>query len=295
MIQTIVRRSWAEEIERLVPENMRIGTEFIVLESFEIPKHMKDAFRVEGYTTVIIAEKGKAKFMIDMKEYQVKAPFIFTIMSGKIIHHQYISPDYSSTILVAANTFYSEILNNNALSRSLAMFVNDLPVMELNDVSQMATNEYLRLLKNAVKDVDNPMRLEVVKHLTLAMYYGYGNRFLITAEKKNVSRNDDIMDQFISLVEKFHKKERGLKFYADKMCLTPKYISSVVNKISGKTASQWIDEAVILEAKALLNCTNMTVQQITNELNFPDQSTFGKYFKNITGLSPKDYRSKTPR
>lgn len=295
MIQTIVRRSWAEEIERLVPENMRIGTDYFVLESFEIPEHMKDAFRVEGYTTVIIAEKGEAKFMIDMKEYNVKAPFMFTIMSGKIIHHQYISPNYSATILVAANTFYSEILNNNALNRSLAIFVNDMPVMELNDVSQMATNEYLRLLKNAVKDINNPMRLEVVKHLTLAMYYGYGNRFLITPEKKNVSRNDDIMDQFISLVEQFHRKERGVKFYANKMCLTPKYISSVVNKISGKTASQWIDEAVILEAKALLNCTNMTIQQITIELNFPDQSTFGKYFKNITGLSPKDYRSITPR
>jgi hypothetical protein len=110
MIYTINKHSWADELERLIHENMRIGTDFVILEAFEIPEKMKDAFRVEDYATVIFAEKGEAVFKVDMKDYHVKAPFMFVIMSGKIIHHQYISTDYSATILIAKNSFFLKLL-----------------------------------------------------------------------------------------------------------------------------------------------------------------------------------------
>ena len=83
---------------------------------------------------------------------------------------------------------------------------------------------------------------------------------------------------------------RRLNFYADKLCLTPKYMSTIIRQTSGKTAGNWIDDYVLLEAKALLKSTNMTIQQISDELNFPSQSFFGKYFKRLTGVSPKEYK-----
>ena len=70
----------------------------------------------------------------------------------------------------------------------------------------------------------------------------------------------------------------------------PGYLSTVVRTCTGRTASEWIERHVAQEAKALLKSTNMTVQQISNELNFPSQSFFGKFFKRLTGLSPKEYR-----
>jgi AraC-like DNA-binding protein len=78
--------------------------------------------------------------------------------------------------------------------------------------------------------------------------------------------------------------------YADQLCLTPKYFSKVIKDNSGASASEWIDNYVILETKALLKSTNMTILQISDELNFPSQSFFGKYFKRVTGMSPKSYR-----
>ncbi|WP_298650554.1 helix-turn-helix domain-containing protein [uncultured Proteiniphilum sp.] len=86
------------------------------------------------------------------------------------------------------------------------------------------------------------------------------------------------------------KQHRGLDFYASKLCLTPKYMSTIIKQTSGKTAGDWIDDYILLEAKALLKSTNMTIQQISDELNFPSQSFFGKYFKRLTGVSPKEYR-----
>lgn len=98
------------------------------------------------------------------------------------------------------------------------------------------------------------------------------------------------MRNFLKQLQTHHKQERKLEFYADKLCLSAKYLSQTIKNSSGKTAGEWIDEYVMLEAKALLKSTNMTIQQISDELNFPSQSFFGKFFKRLAGLSPKAYR-----
>jgi AraC-like DNA-binding protein len=83
-----------------------------------------------------------------------------------------------------------------------------------------------------------------------------------------------------------------LDFYADKLHITPKHLSKVLKAVGSKPPNDLIDDHVALEAKALLKSTNKTIQQITDELNFPSQSFFGKYFKRITGMSPREYKSK---
>ena len=88
-----------------------------------------------------------------------------------------------------------------------------------------------------------------------------------------------------------HYKEcRDVNFYASKLFITPKYLSNTLKTVTGKKAGQMIDEYVVLQAKILLSSTNMTIQQISEELNFANQSFFGRYFKRITGLSPTQYR-----
>jgi AraC-like DNA-binding protein len=82
----------------------------------------------------------------------------------------------------------------------------------------------------------------------------------------------------MNLVKENFKEQREVGFYANKLCLTPKYLSKVIRDSSGSSAGEWIDNYVALEAKALLKSTNMTIQQISEELNFPSQSFFGKYF-----------------
>ena len=87
-----------------------------------------------------------------------------------------------------------------------------------------------------------------------------------------------------------YKQNRSVSFYADRLCLTAKHLSSVVKEVSGKTAGEWIDNFVILEARALLKSSDMSIQQIAEHLNFANQSFFGKYFKHFIGMSPKAYR-----
>lgn len=96
----------------------------------------------------------------------------------------------------------------------------------------------------------------------------------------------------MALLQQYNKRERNVSFYARQLNITPKYLSSVVKEVSGKTAARWIDESVILEAKALLKYSGLSIQEIAYQLNFSTQSFFGKYFKQHTGTSPSRYKRK---
>lgn len=106
-----------------------------------------------------------------------------------------------------------------------------------------------------------------------------------------MSRQEIFFGKFIALLTQYHTQERSVTFYAEKLCITPKYFSTLIKKQTGKSAAQWIDDYVILEAKNLLKFSGMSIQEIAYHLNFSTQSFFGKYFKHQTGLSPSEYRS----
>ena len=86
-------------------------------------------------------------------------------------------------------------------------------------------------------------------------------------------------------------RERNVKYYADILCISPKYLSTVIHRVSGKYATEWIDNYVILESKALLRGCGMSVKEVCHKLNFPNQSFFAKYFKHHTGLTPREYKN----
>ncbi len=109
-------------------------------------------------------------------------------------------------------------------------------------------------------------------------------------KKKDVTREETYFKQFMYHLREHYRQERKIGFYADKVCVSAKYLSSIVRSVSGHSPSYWIDECVITEAKNLLRFSSMTIQEISNELHFPTQSYFGRYFKKHTGMSPREYK-----
>ena len=109
-------------------------------------------------------------------------------------------------------------------------------------------------------------------------------------ESQTSARVNQVFERFIELVTEYHNQERGMAFYADKLCLTPKYLSKLVKLSSGRSAPDWIDSFVILEAKNLLKYSDKPIKEIVYLLNFPNQSVFYKFFKAHTGLTPSEYR-----
>lgn len=209
----------------------------------------------------------------------------------QILQYEYVSDDFKGYIIVMSKQFTNDLLLNIHERFPLSRSIQDKPWIPLTKVELIAMIDYYSMFKKTVQMENNPFRVEIIKHLVQAFFYGSSYHFqkITVSEKK--SKQDILTEKFLDLVKSNFKDQRGVEFYADKLCLTPKYLSKVVKQKSGKSASEWINDFVILEAKALLRSTNMTVQQIGDELNFPSQSFFGKYFKRRFGVSPKGYRN----
>ena len=239
-------------------------------------------------TVCCLCLKGEAKGRIDLKPYHFKAPAFSIQVPEQILEQEFVSDDFSGVCIIMSQRFCAGLALPDSFMTSMS--VRNNPIIELNEYELEAMMFYCETVQRVIHITDNPNRLQIVKHLTIAFFYGIGYNFHKREREQVLSKNDVLMQNFLQQVQRFHKKERKVLFYADQLCLSPKYLSLVVKNCSGKTAAEWIDEYVVLEAKVMLKSTNMTVQQISDDLNFPSQSFFGKFFKRLTNMSPKKYR-----
>ena len=134
---------------------------------------------------------------------------------------------------------------------------------------------------------------ESINSILLSLFYlvtGIGSR-RIREVLNSSNRSKVIFEQFIKLVSEYHLQHRNVGFYAEKLCLTPKYLSKLIKTATGRSAPDWIDAYVILEAKNLLKYSNVTIKEVVYRLNFPNQSVFYKFFKARTGMTPSEYRN----
>ena len=109
---------------------------------------------------------------------------------------------------------------------------------------------------------------------------------------KNITynRKDEVLQKFIRQLYTSYRTEHDVSFYAEKQCLTPRYFAAIIKEKTGKAPSEWITAALLSETKRMLNTTSMTVKEISVELQFPNHSYFGKWFKNLVGCSPLEYK-----
>ena len=278
--------NWRSELGNL--SVCSINDDLILLDKPVISSALQYPFKVD-VTAIIISIKGTTEGSINLKPYKTNGACLLRILSGQIMEYKSISDDFTGLFLVMSNKFTDSLMPNASERLPLMISVRDNPVTQLSQESLDGMISYFNMLKRIIQKKDHPYRLEVARHLTLAFFYGESVDFHNLDDNKKKSHNEMLVEKFLEQVEIYYKEQRGLEFYADKLCLTPKHLSKVIKITTGKPANDLIDERVILESKALLKSTNMTVQQISDELNFPSQSFFGKYFKRVTGMSPKKY------
>lgn len=269
-----------------------IGNDVILFEKYFIRPSPDYPFKSD-VTTAIICTKGTAEGTLNLQPFKVAAPCHIIILPGQILEYKNVSDDFSGLFIIISQRFTDGLMASIQERFPLFLSVRNNPVIPVDneEILQGMVN-YYKMLKRIVRMKDHPNRMDVVRHLTLAFFYSMGGYLHQPIENEKKSHREKMAEKFLDLVQANYKQERGLEFYADKLCLTPKHLSKVIRETTGKSANDWIDEHVILEAKALLKSTNMTIQQISDELNFPSQSFFGKYFKRVADVSPKEYKEK---
>lgn len=144
-----------------------------------------------------------------------------------------------------------------------------------------------------MSDTSYAFHTEATLALLRLFYFDVCNMLQVRVGKPDEAsmRSYDIFNKFLRLVQENCRRERSVQWYSEQLCLSAKYFSEVVKSVSGRTAGQWITNMVVLEIKGLLLDPELSVKEVAQKLNFPNQSFMGKYFKNATGISPSEYRN----
>ena len=287
--KTILPFNWRSELD--IRDVASIDQDIILLDKPIIASTLQYPFKVD-VTVAIICIRGKTEGLINLMPYTTDGACLITILPGQIIQYKSISEDFEGLFIVMSQKFTDSLMPVATDRLPLQLSVRDNHVIPLDDEALPGMIAYFEMLKKTIQIENHPYRMEVARHLTLAFFYGASAYLHKCADKPKMTHHEMIVEKFLTLVQSHFKEQRGLEFYADKLCVTPKHLSKVIKATSGKPSNDLIDEHVALEAKALLKSTNMTIEQISEELNFPSQSFFGKYFKRVTGMSPSEYKTK---
>lgn len=268
-------------------------SEYLVPESRH-PIH-KYPIRLEGLF-IGLREKGNVRFNINLKEYQVGANDLVICSPGDIMQGNSEDGVHISQIMMISSNFLKEMYIS--LNSFMPFFASqkEHPVFHLTDNEMEELKSFFIAIQNTVNS-DDYFRVDITKRLLAAYLYKLGSILyrhrpeLQEEASKPLKREEILFKEFIKLVSEYHRKERRVDFYAERLFLSPKHFSTVIKKVSGKTAGQWIDEYVILEAKTLLKYSAMSIQEVAYYMNFPNPSFFGKYFRHHTGMSPSEYKA----
>lgn len=243
-------------------------------------------------TAILFCREGHAHIMIDLQEYELAPNTQVALLPDTIVNFTNISPDFTISYIAFSRILFQEVTAR--LDLSFFRFLKENPCVTLPEERTRSINGLASGIEDLYHDRDNCFRQQILKNYIqsfLLDIYDKTHRLFLMKRPEGISRQEELFKRFIQLVHKHCTTQREVSFYANKLFITPRYLSTVIQNVTNTTAKSIIDKHVILEIKVLLKSTNLSVQEISNQLCFPDQSFFGRYFKKHTGLSPLQYRN----
>lgn len=255
--------------------------------------------RFHGYMAFFCI-KGEFEVEINLKKFTIRKDSMFIYTPGNIVRVTNIDPREKESVHFVVVAISEDLMSSTRFDFSKlyneSLRLLESPCVVINENERVLYRKYFDLIQEVSK-MRMPNMRESVAALISSIFYLMGAMWTdrLTAAKKNggdemSTRSKIVLEDFLLLVRDYHTKERSLSFYADKLYLTPKYLSKLIKSVSGKSAHEWIDSFVILEAKNLLKYSDMSIKSIVYELNFPNQTTFYRFFKTKTGMTPSEYR-----
>lgn len=244
------------------------------------------------FILVALCTRGECEFTVDTQRLKITQNDLVIISDRHIVDNFQASDDADGLLMIMSVGFFYEVMSNVSDVSLLFCFARSHPVVRLKEDEVRLFTEYFCMLKGKMGEVDNRFRRDIVRTLILAMFYDLSNVIVRVqqGESRRQSRADAIFTRFIHLVELHFRHERRVGWYAEQLCITPKYLSETVKSVSGRTPNEWVDSYVTLELRVMLKTTAKSIKEIAEEMNFPNQSFLGKFFREHVGVSPTVYR-----
>ena len=258
----------------------------------ELTPIIRRLWKLEG-GAIYLCRQGWAQVTINLQEYEIIENTQVIILPGSIIRINGTSADFRADFFGFPFSMIQEVGRN--LEPTFFSFLREHPCYTLPPESTTAIKILLSATSAIYADRENRFRNQIAKnhlHSFLLDVYDKCYRLFSRQQIEGKNRQDVIFKKFVHLIHEYCIAEREVTFYADKLCISTKYLTGICRSITGKAAKQIIDDFAILEIKVLLQSSDMTIQEIADKLCFPDQSYLGRYFKRHEGISPKEYQNK---
>lgn len=278
---------WREALLEQVPSEDRVGTDLMLVDGVQ-GFRPSDGPLIFDVTTAVFVMSGSSDIVINMKSYHVEAPSFFIILPDTVVQFIGVSADADAFCIIMSKEFFADMISDASMSFKLHNIFYNNPVVNMENAWVFSL--YKDMLRSLLHSPENEYKIEAARHLTLTIFYGYMLRRQNVPVDKAQSRQEKILEDFLNLLRTYYSEHREVSFYADRLCLTAKYLSTAVKEASGRTPLDWIDEYVTMAAKAMLKSSGMSIDEISVRLNFASLSLFGKFFKRVTGQSPRMYR-----
>ena len=264
-------------------------------EDFVIADDLRDELDLLQYPyrikAVMIAfcVSGSAQVSLNLSGIRLQKNYMLLADPGTFVQVSDKSPDFRVRMLLFTADFIRE--SNIELKTIISIYKYTIDKAQdflLDSLETTIAGQYFDLLRDTIA-FGQP---DITRDLLVSFFRAISemSRRRMPQSTAPRTRQDEYFRNFMVALEKHHAQERSVAFYADALHITPKYLSTVIKEVSGKSAAEWIDDFVIKEAKNLLKYSSKSIQEITYALNFSTQSLFGKYFKRHTGMSPSEYR-----
>lgn len=252
----------------------------------------EDAHRTSAYAICFLSE-GSLQLETDLFGQIVQAPAIFTIAPSAIRKFTDLGTSYDARIFFfRKEVFLQGQVDINYLDRFEFFERTGQQVVVLDSKQHQKFKTYFDLIHEKSPDA-TAHTSEIIRSLIYIVLNEIDDvhQSQVQDQSPALDKDTHILSQFKALLSQHFIEQRQVSFYADKMHLTPKYFSTIIKEVSGKTAGAWINEMLLLESKVRLQNKNQSIAQIAYDLNFSDPSHFGKFFKKHVGVSPLEYRS----
>lgn len=243
-----------------------------------------------------VGTEGETSVSFNLHEFKLKKDSIFIFTPKNVL--QVNSQQYFKADVIAISPDFMRRINID-IKNMMPLFLKFIenPALTLTPEESRSMRGMIAQIERETRGPETHFSFDIVSGLIAATIYKVGDimyHYLAEhPEEQNNSHNraEEYFKQFTHLLGEHFREERSVGFYARQLCITPKYLTTLIKRISGQSVSEWIDNYVILEAKTLLKYSTMSIQEIAYYLNFPNQSFFGSYFKRNTGMSPSQYKA----
>ena len=285
------------EIQNLKPrigsDTLRLGDsdELVVMENFgSLPQ---SEIRLENHGLVVICTKGIAQFDYDGQQIQLHKNDLYLYMAHSVVTNFMSSPDFNCRQIWFSR---SELWNINMYGEvSLAdlPYLKQHPTVHLTDDDMTLLDEYFQLLCRRMRDQSPMLYSDIVRSLVSTMMLE-----MLCMMRRQDSENagtgslyrQRLADKFMRLVEESDGRIRRVDDFANQLNITPKYLSTLLKETMSRRPSEMIKLFTLKAIERRLRFTDMTMQEIANDLNFPNPSFFSKFFKREAGMTPNEFR-----